>query len=269
MIYKGYINEIKKYEKINLGSTELMFLDAFSYKNESASGILHMLADSGKAMAYKNVHKTVKRLEELGLIKNDSMDPKHNAIIYKITARGIFQIMLDGHLFFIDWLIANHNDILLQTLLFQFFSDETIRKFNTIARLKVLGDYLRKCCDISLTTISAFKSFKNYHGKYQNLEYVIEELITNEVRNFIFQIIAMKKLPFRDFGLVHSNYNLPWFSEVGYEKELIDKGDPDYSEQFPKATLMKDKKFMKLLREIKEDFDKGCKDYLISPTFFH
>ena len=265
MIYKRYIREIKKLEKIYLGQTEEMFLDAFSIQNESAYGIKQMLENSGKHMAYKNVHRRVKRLFKLGLIKKDSTDPKHKAVIYKITSRGIFQILLNGHLFFVHWLITNHEDIILRTLLFQFFSITAIEKFNTIARLKVLGDYLKKCCDTSITTITAFKSFRDYEGKDQELEKMIEDLLRNELRNLVFQIVAMRKLPFRDFGQGQAdfNYNLQWFSEVGYEREPIDKKDPDYSEKFPKATLMQDKKFMKVLREIKRDFNKGSKDYFV------
>jgi len=256
-----YTNQIKKYNKITLGETEIMFLDSFSIRKQSAYGIAKSLEKSGMPMSYKNVHRRVKRLEELNLITKDSVNPKHQSIIYKITARGIFQMMLDGPLYFTQWLIANHDDAVLQIILFDFFGEETVLKFNTIARLKVLEEYLRKCCERILTTVSNFRSSSNQNKKPADLEYAINELIHDELRNFIFQIVSMKKLPVRNFGLV--DYNKPWFSEVGYEKEQMQKTDPDYSEAFPKATLMRDRKFMKILREIKNDFEKGSREYFI------
>jgi hypothetical protein len=257
----GYTDEIKKYKKIMLGETEIMFLDIYSNRTVSAYEITQILENSGMHMSYKNVHRRVKRLTELQLIKKDSVDPKHMSIIYKITAQGIFQMLLEGHLFFTNWLIKNHKDPILHAILFQFFCEETIQKFNTLARLKVLADYLKKCCEGILAIISAFQSSYNQNKRSSHLEYAINELIQDELRNFIFQIISVKKLPVRDFGLI--DYNKPWFSEVGNEKELIQKTDPDYSEAFPKATLMRDRKFMKLLSEIKSDFETGCKDYFI------
>jgi hypothetical protein len=39
---------------------------------------------------------------------------------------------------------------------------------------------------------------------------------------------------------------------------------PNYNSAFPKEALNKDKKFLKLLKVIKDEFDHGCKDYLPS-----
>ena len=59
-----------------------------------------------------------------------------------------------------------------------------------------------------------------------------------KVKNFVFRIVNMSK------------------DEDPY------RSDQNDSNLFPRRSLLQDKKFIHLLNEIKNDFDKGCKNYL-------
>ena len=104
----GYMSEVLNYETdLHLGRTEMDFLQRFARGKASAYNIYsergsepyHTLDQSLRTstMAYKNVHKRVKRLVELGLIHevtNRSFEERqHNAKDYGITDKGIFYVI--------------------------------------------------------------------------------------------------------------------------------------------------------------------------------
>ena len=46
------------------------------------------------------------------------------------------------------------------------------------------------------------------------------------------------------------------------EDEEEDDDGPNYRTVFPKPALIIDRKFMRILRKMKNEFDDGCKEYL-------
>lgn len=66
----------------------------------------------------------------------------------------------------------------------------------------------------------------------------LDERITNEAKNFVFEIVNISK------------------DDDPYQ------ADPNHSNNFQRQALLKDKKFIGLLKEIKKDFERGCKNYL-------
>jgi hypothetical protein len=83
-------------------------------------------------------------------------------------------------------------------------------------------------------------------------------LIRNEIKNFVFQIISMSRIRSR-FIL---DYHEPEYQNLRVIGADVDEEDENYTGLFPKPALRKDRKFLKLLEEIKKDFDKGHKDFV-------
>jgi hypothetical protein len=254
---------------IQLGPVGEEFLNIISQWTISAYGIFLILRDKVdkrtkiSGMQYGNIHKRIQRLQTLGLIEVEGKYSR-NEKKYKITSYGLFKLMLDYGLAHYA-LLQNKDDIILQTLLFQFFEVETIKKFITIPRVYAICDYLRNISNAIVKKLEELRKLDIIHGPQVVSE--IEDLILREIEQFVFLIIVhWKASPINYWNKTllnpYKNKKL-WFTRSSFDLEEDENG-PNYSELFPKPALMKDKKFMKVLKEIKDNFEEGCKDYLFS-----
>ena len=184
MLYMpGYILEILNYEfDLKLGTTELDFLHRFLKGTSSVYGIYSELAtqyvlrqdgkilsenvhifqrlDSsllGKGMAYKNVHKRIKRLAELRLIQEfDHKYPgTHGAKFYRITRKGLFFLIYSSRLYpsliRLDNLIHYHGDPILETIFFPYFEDKSLSRYTPTFHFAI-SFYLAECCRFNIGT---------------------------------------------------------------------------------------------------------------------
>jgi hypothetical protein len=183
-------------------------------------------------------------------------------IKYRITSEGLFQLMLDLGLYSYT-LLKNKDDIILRTLLFQFFEAETIKKFITYPREYALGAYLR---NISNAIIRKKDELLKLH-MYPWIVTEVEDLILREIEQFVFLIVVPWNVSSIDYRVdlilnLFKNEKMR-FSRLGYDSEENEEGD-NYKDFFPKPALMKDKKFLNIVKDIKNNFDKGCRDYEVS-----
>lgn len=198
------MSEILDYEKIVLGETEDYFLQMICVFPNSAYGVYSALKKDNLSkgpMAYKNVHARIQRLYEIGLIEQMAGDFSRNAIKYRVTTRGLFQILLT-HTPSSGTLEMYKDNIILSTILYQFFEVETIRRFNTMPRGAALRSYVQKCCEKILQKLEEFRVLPHLH-KEEYLETEIDDLIKSEVKNFLFQIISISKIRSANFGVLY------------------------------------------------------------------
>ena len=166
------MSEIKNYRKISLGHREEQFLSMIAeeemtvYKiyskfNEARTELKKRLsiskddfddilvtAHEDEGMAYKNVHKRVKRLETLGLIENTQEKQSRNGIKYRLTSRGLFQCLLQTWNGPQKTILYDkyENDAILRTILYQYFEVETVKKLMEIFGGWFFDRFLMKCC---------------------------------------------------------------------------------------------------------------------------
>ena len=93
----------------------------------------------------------------------------------------------------------------------------------------LVTNYLRKCCESIQTNLEL------------SLETDIDQLIRNELRDLLLKIIALSSIDQQEFDKIQSGEEIP--------------------RVFPYPTLRRDNKFMALLKEMKTDFDRGCKKF--------
>lgn len=249
MLEKGFMSEIQNYERISLGSVERHFLARFCWRPTSAYGLWRIL-ETNRAkhkMAYKNVHKRVKRLYELGLLQEVKGDFQRNAKPYRLTSRGLFEMLLVPYRpGFPNPDICNNyrDDLVVKNILYQYFEPESIVNFGLQA-LSWLGVYMTKCCEAILRNVEYFREAIKMvrEGKNSEFEYDsellaadIDQSIRDEIRNLIFQIVTLS----------------------GYDKM---GRKSHHGTIFPVLTLVRDRKFMKVLGEMKDDFSEGCKNF--------
>ena len=173
MLQKGFISEIENYSQLGspLGEVESLFLLLYSahHKGLTAYDIFLYLQKQKRPMGYPNVLKRVKRLQELRLIELVQGEFMRKAKKYKVTTRGLFQSLLE-HGFEPRTLELYKDNIILNTILYQFFETTTIRKFVTLPRDVALRDYIRSCCEKILKKLDKFRLTPYNSKEYLMLE---------------------------------------------------------------------------------------------------
>ncbi len=237
------------YSELNDGETD-------NGKGRKLNGIVGPHTDS---MSYKNVHKRVKRLETLGLIEQlPERRPKEREIKYRLTSRGLFQELLDypwpdftqtGHRVVVLPLVYK-DDIILQTILYQYFELETVKEFMEIFGDLFFNGFIMKCCEEIQEIVDGISTsfevdfnpnlkkewpyyYSEKYGFLFNLDSwsgdrigkQIDGIIRNEAKNLIYEILRE-------------------------------------STNVPKPVLVADKKFIELLEEVKKEFNEGLKNII-------
>lgn len=243
------MSEVMNYERITLGEREQFFILLFAQHSFSAYELCSYLKNKTRLMspmAYKNVHERIKRLVALGLLEVQKGDFKRNAIKYKLTSRGLFENLSMANIAHAFVWLDYKDNVILQTLLFQYFEVPTIRKLRQAGygvAADIVGRYLKKCCDSILLTLKQFRetekkfseheTFKQQRMRYLNAN--LDTAIRNELNDFVLTIVMATGGE----------------QERGPGKEL-----------FPMSELRDDKKFMGILKEMKRDFDSGYAQFV-------
>jgi hypothetical protein len=249
VLEKGFISEIMKYRPlpVPLGEVERQFLVLFSDRKVRTAYDIFLLSEKTRRdMAYSNVHKRIKRLEELGLIEFDKVI-KRKAVAYKLTSRGLLERLLLGKspdFKYPDILVNFGNNSILQTILYQFFEPATIKAFtSTLFGIEELQGYILRTSMmifrlVEKLRLQAHETGEKFDFKYVNDRgYMINGIITRGVHNFVFEIVS-----------IYSHLYMP-----GENKERV------YA--LPNDALAVDKKFLELLKTVRHKFDQGCKNF--------
>ena len=278
MTLKKYMSEVKNYKRISLGPTEEFFLDLIAAKQCSSYDIYSELdeAQGGtrrrlktkskqpvedshqddyndfysshsdeKSMAYKNVYLRVNKLYKIGLIEQTNEKLPRNAIKYRITTRGLFQCLLGpyGIASPSKILFLYKDNIILKTILYQFFEEETVKEFMSIFGDHFFDDYINKCCE---KTLSVFENI-------QLEEHKLNPTIYKEVPYYYLQ-----KLEGHQMNAINENLYAGAYGLV-YEI-LMRSTSSDYEGKFPNSIISSDKKFLKLIENLQHIFYKGCEN---------
>lgn len=265
-----FILEIIEYKKVSLGFGEENCLNYLSLVPQSAYSIyseIVNLVNSGilirkweKEMAYPNVHKKLKRLATLGLIEFEGKYER-NVIKYKITSRGLFQLILESQIS-LESILENNDDIIFRTIVYEFFEIGTIQKFITVPRREALRNYLANCSKAIMRKLESLESAP-YIFSAQEIADELEYAIQREIQRFVFLIVIQSKgtaLTEDPKEIIYLQNPKIMRSVFGKHYTDIEK-DPNFIDLFPKPALMRDRKFLPILAQILKKFDEGSKDY--------
>jgi hypothetical protein len=116
--------------------------------------------------SYKNTHKRVKRLAELGLIEKSHVHLR-GAIHYRITNYGLIMCFNHGALASEDptTITNNMESIIIRHLLLHLFEKETMCSFYKLRDFPAINIvvYLEECCSLTSETCKRFwKNFERY-----------------------------------------------------------------------------------------------------------
>lgn len=251
----AYISEVKGYEsELWLSQTETDFLERIARERCSAYNIFRELQTPtvvernhrihtedikilsrtdpkrlGKPMAYNNVLRRIKRLLELRLIKETTSTQSNprKAKFYGITSKGLFYL-IHFRLFLLRTgdLTQHHGDVILETTLFPYFEDSTLKRC-TVHFKSILSLYLGECCEITLIRVKRIQEETNNDEKQRIANLLMDEL-KGAAKSMAVKVLNVDDMPERKTGLEQA-------SVISYPKG--------------------DNKFVKLVNEVKEDLD--------------
>jgi hypothetical protein len=275
-----FISEIMHYNSISLGHREEQFLDMIANGQTSEGNDFYYSAydiyrelnggegHKGKgrklpdfypigaydSISYKDVHKRVKRLEFLGLIESINVDidkqKKRKVIKYKVTSRGLFQCCLYFQLAprrptKLPLMSLYKDNVIFQTLVYQYFQEETVKEILSIFKYDFLFHYLRKCCEGILTILENLPSFEmNENFKTAWPHYYLEKLITHRELMVESRIGDIERLIKNQ--LKRLIYDL-----------LVELNNDIYKDNFPNRVLRDDKQLFQTAQELKKEFNDG------------
>jgi hypothetical protein len=215
-------------------------------------------------IAYKNVHRRIKKLFNANLIEDVKIEGgfKHGARNYKLTTRGLLCIF--GELL----IPRNINNILLMypdntlfaAFLYPYFEKRTI-KSATYSLIRMIESYLEECCQITRYSLEMLVEYSdddeeiiepNEIGTYPPLKVLYLQLIWH-IKSFLLRVTIMKE---EHTDWRHIRPPLPVPPELRFPTEgkircTADDGMQTYE------LLSRDQKFMHAIRDIESDFYKG------------
>jgi hypothetical protein len=242
MTYSDYVSSLLSYQKITLTQEERSFIIKFIRGHDQSFKISSYLKLRNQSPDQRDASYLIsKRLEDIEFIEVTKGKFLSNVKNYKFTTYGLFYVFLNISIYPPQFLIKYQDDIILKTLIFQFFNERTI-KTCTGRFYSQITSYLQECCNITLNAIDDIKSAENEEEKVKvvdRLKFDLEWLI----RRLCFKLTIM----YNETNLFSTNPNLNDDVKVTLY-ELENK---------MKLQLSKDSQFINLLKNVHKDFNEG------------
>lgn len=334
-----YIIFFSKYGQADLGPVEIQILIEFIFNKHLSTYSIYKSykRNLDRPMAYKNVHKRIKRLEQIKMIQQIDKNFDRGAIHYEISTYGLLYLLSSSSIDSLEYVLRHKDDIIVKSLLLDYFEEKTIDSLGSFndANTSKIFDYLYGCCSITRKIWSDIWRKINELNLYDILpsNEIIQKYITyldgKAVENDILKEMADYKTRFliklkeenrkqEDFNLIweissghrylHSNkYREPkenpstkveeppfpfnyiylelnildnllyekirtyalfivtLMGQIVIDKDIGDKEKLEQSVNFGKDNsiflILKDKKLMEIISEIKQEFDYGYKQF--------
>ena len=242
MSYSDYVSSLLTYQKITLTQEERSFIIKSIRGHDQSFKISSYLKLRNQSTDQRDASYLIsKRLEDIEFIEVTKGKFLSNIKNYKFTTYGLFYVFLNISIYPPQFLIKYQDDIILKTLIFQFFNERTI-KICTGRFYSQITSYLQEGCNVTLNAIDDIKSAEKEEEKVKiidRLKFDLEWLI----RRLCFKLTIM----YNETNLLAINPNLNDDVKVTLY-ELENK---------MKLQLSKDSPFINLLKNLYKDFNEG------------
>lgn len=243
MDYTNYFSILYDYENKDVGSEEKSIL--FKVINN-----VDLSAQIGSYLKLRDRNQIGDSSAMSRLLGLKLLSEKKGLILrgmrkYQLTSIGLFYILTETRTYPPSLLKKYNDDPILGTLLYQYFEVDTISS-STGRFFSLITQYLRQCCRITLNWLEDTQNSNEEH-KNKLMNHVLFELELN-AKLLAFRILTM----YSDSNILS---NTP----------KSESGDSDVAyyelESHMKETLVKDNKFIELLRKTNSDIKNGFKEF--------
>lgn len=153
MRLKEYMSLLSCFRPTNLGGVELNILYQFTINEHLSTYMIYKNFNNPhkeKGIVYKNIHKRVKRLEKLNLIKPNHEKYDRGAKHYEITPYGLTSLLCEYRSDHPDYIHSNKKNIVISSLLLEYFEESTIDSIGTLKddNTDEIGEYLKTSCNL-------------------------------------------------------------------------------------------------------------------------
>ena len=242
MTYSDYVSSLLSYQKITLTQEERSFIIKFIRGHDQSFKISSYLKLRNQSPDQRDASYLIsKRLEDIEFIEVTKGKFLSNVKNYKFTTYGLFYVFLNISIYPPQFLIKYQDDIILKTLIFQFFNERTI-KTSTGRFYSQITSYLQECCNITLNAIDDTKSAENEEEKVK-----IVDRLKLDLEWLILRLCFKLTIMYNETNLFSTNPNLKDDVKVTLY-ELENK---------MKLQLSKDSQFINLLKNVHKDFNEG------------
>jgi hypothetical protein len=227
---------------VELGSREQFFLALIANEPSSAYKLYSSLKSKRNSMAYKNVHKRVKRLEQLSLISEIKSDSSHGAKFYRLTSEGLFYLLSKFPRIPLTWLIQYKDNVILKALIFSYFEERTL---SLISVQREISHYLQECCQMVLSTSELIKSIRT--DMHKDKEMALKQLEIDlewHAKTLVFKLVTKETFFLSHFDIL---YNGVWYLRIEPTNSMTNQRRP---------ALANDTKFMKFSEGLGVEYQK-------------
>jgi hypothetical protein len=242
--YKQYITQLSGFEPTSIAGNDYSFLVRL-INSGTAPRISSYFRLKGQTAASKNDQLTAQRLQEMQIIEASEGKFFPGITNYRLTERGIFHVLTKMEEYSPALLIRYADSSVLETLIFQFFEPETIKRCT--ARLySEITRYLKECCTVSISRIESIKNSGN------------EDESKERLRELEFDLMWLAKILVLKLAMMYSEANILRLTENmtnDNAKVAIYELENDM-----KTLLSKDSKFKTTLDSTHEELIEGYRE---------
>jgi hypothetical protein len=248
MVYSDYIKSLSPFKKQNLTTEQRTFLFKLLSGHDQSFKIKSYLKLRNSTQEGRDPTSLISNyLEEIGFLEITKGKFLSSSKNFRFTTFGLFHILLDITIYPPQFLIKYKDDIIIKTLVYQFFEEKTI-KMSTGRFYSHLTSYIQECCNLTMNAIEDINTSSKEEDKLKitnRLKFDLEWMI----RRLGFKFIIM----YNDTNLLALNPELKDEIKISiYELESKMKG-----------ILSNDEKFIDLIKNLNKDFSEGYKEIMI------
>lgn len=194
MDYKLYVTQVLDYNPSSISGDDMAFMVRL-INSGSSPKISSYFRFRSQSAASKYEQSTARRLQEMKLIQSIEGKFLSGSINYRLTEKGIFYALSKLEEYPPALLIRYSECTVLQTLLYQFFGVQTIKRC-TASLYAEITRYLKAC---STRTISSLELIKNSRS---------EDYLNEHIRELELDLMWLAKILVLKFAMMYSEANI-------------------------------------------------------------
>lgn len=194
MDYRLYVTQVLDYNPSSISGDDMAFMVRL-INSGSSPKISSYFRFRSQSAASKYEQSTARRLQEIMLIQSIEGKFLSGSTNYRLTEKGIFYALSKLEEYPPALLIRYSECTVLQTLLYQFFGVQTIKRC-TASLYAEITRYLKAC---STRTISSLELIKNSRS---------EDYLNEHIRELELDLMWLAKILVLKFAMMYSEANI-------------------------------------------------------------
>ena len=244
MDYKRYATQILDFESPSISGNDISFLVRL-INSGSVPKISSYLRLKRQSDASKSDQLTARRLQEIELIQSSEGGLFSSSTNYKLTEKGIFYVLSKLEEYPPALLIKYSDSNVLETLIYQFFEVQTIKRCTASLYLEITR-YLKECSTRTILRLEGIKNSKT------------EDQLNERIRDLELDLIWLAKILVLKLAMMYSEANI-LRSTTGMTKDNAKVALYELENDM-KGLLSKDGKFTKFLKLAHDELAEGYEE---------